>query len=97
MIPYTTNMADRISATELARKLGDVLGRVRCRGESFIVERNGTPVARLEPVAGAPVATVCQALTAWRGEGGGEPDLGLADALERVGLADRPPENPWAS
>jgi hypothetical protein len=34
----------RISATELARKLGDVLGRVRYRGESFIVERNGAPV-----------------------------------------------------
>ena len=87
-------MADRISATELARKLGDILGRVRYRGESFIVERNGTPVARLEPVAGVPVTTVRAALTAWRAA---EPDLELADALERVGSADRPPEDPWAS
>ena len=94
IIPYNALMADRISATELARKLGDVLGRVRYRGESFIVERNGTPVARLEPVAGATLATVRDALTLWRA---GKPDLQLADALERVGSADRAPEDPWAS
>jgi prevent-host-death family protein len=87
-------MADRISATELARRLGDILGRVRYRGESFIVERNGTPVARLEPVGGVPRATVRDALAAWRA---GEPDPAFADALERVGSADRPPEDPWGS
>jgi prevent-host-death family protein len=86
-------MRTRISATELARKLGDVLSRVRYRGESFLVERNGTPVARLEPVAGAP-ATIRDALAAWRMGG---PDPEFADALERVGAADRPPEDPWAS
>jgi prevent-host-death family protein len=52
-VPSSIMVTHRISATELARKLGDVLGRVRYRGESFIVERNGTPVARLEPVARA--------------------------------------------
>jgi antitoxin (DNA-binding transcriptional repressor) of toxin-antitoxin stability system len=80
-----------ISATELARKRGDVLGRVRYRGESFIVERNGVPVARLEPVAGGGAVTLREALTAWRAGG---PDAGWAAALERVGEADRPPENP---
>jgi prevent-host-death family protein len=88
-------MERRISATELARRLGDVLGRVRYRGESFIVERNGTPVARLGPLAtGVSAATARDALAAWRLGG---PDLLLADALERVGAADRPPEDPWAS
>lgn len=87
-------MAHRISATELARKLGDVLGRVRYRGESFIVERNGTPVARLEPLAGVPAATLRDVLVAWRSGG---PDPALAEALERVGEADRAPENPWGS
>lgn len=51
-------MDRHISATELARKLGDVLSRVRYRGESFLVERNGAPVARLEPVPGAAAATL---------------------------------------
>jgi prevent-host-death family protein len=87
-------MDRRISATELARKLGDVLGRVRYRGESFLVERNGAPVARLEPVPGAPAATLREALAAWRSGG---PDAALAEALERVGDADRAPENPWGS
>ena len=38
-----------ISATALARRLGDVLGRIRYRGESFVIERNGVAVARLVP------------------------------------------------
>lgn len=44
-------MESHISATDLARRLGDILGRIRYRGESFIVERNGKPVARIGPVA----------------------------------------------
>ena len=36
----------RITASELARRVGDVLGRVRYRGDSFTVLRNGEPVAR---------------------------------------------------
>ncbi len=87
-------MEHRISATELARKLGDVLGRVRYRGDSFIVERNGDPVARLGPLPGVAGASLREALAAWRVGG---PDATLADALERVGAADRPPENPWGS
>ncbi len=46
-------MEHRISATELARRLGDILGRIRYRGDSFTVERHGTPVARIGPVEGA--------------------------------------------
>ena len=84
----------RISATELARRLGDVLGRIRYRGERFVVERNGTPVARLEPVAGGPAVMLREALTAWRAGG---PDPEFVAALERVGAADRPAENPWDS
>jgi prevent-host-death family protein len=85
----------RISATELARRLGDVLGRVRYRGDSFVVERNGDSVARLVPVPEASVTSLQEALSAWRSAG--EPEVGFADDLERVGAADRPPEDPWAS
>jgi len=42
-------MEQRISATEVARRLGDVLERVRYRGGSFVIERNGSAMARLVP------------------------------------------------
>src|SRR5204862_247662 len=43
-------MESTISATELARNLGDILGKVRYRREVFIVERNGEPIARFPVV-----------------------------------------------
>ncbi len=88
-------MDRRITATELARRLGDVLGRIRYRGDHFLVEKNGVPVARLVPVAGAHPGTLGEALAAWQAVVAG--DAALADALEKIGAADRPPRNPWAS
>jgi prevent-host-death family protein len=88
-------MESRISATELARRLGDVLGRVRYRGDSFLVERNGAPVARLVPAYEGSISTVREALAAWRAAG--TADSSFADDLERIGAADRAPEDAWAS
>ena len=82
-----------ISATELARKLGDVLGKVRYRREAFVVERNGEPVARLGPLPSGRGASLAEGLRAWRSAA--PPDPALADDLERVNAADRPPRNPW--
>jgi prevent-host-death family protein len=39
----------RITATELARNLSDILNRVRYKGERFVVTRNGEEIARLDP------------------------------------------------
>lgn len=86
-------MNQRISATDLARRLGDVLGRVRYRGDTFIVERNGMPVARIEAVASSQ-CTIAQAIGVWLEAG---PDASFADDLEAVGAADRAPANPWHS
>jgi prevent-host-death family protein len=91
---FTDMVMHRISATELARRLGDVLGRIRYRGESFLVERNGTPVARLVPLAGSSPITVEEALAIWME---GAPDVGFADVLEMVGELDQPPESDWES
>lgn len=88
-------MEHKISSTDLARSLGDVLGRVRYRGDSFVIERNGTPVARLTPLVGESTMGVREALRAWCEAA--EPDAGLADLLERVGAADQLPSDPWAS
>jgi antitoxin (DNA-binding transcriptional repressor) of toxin-antitoxin stability system len=43
----------RISATELARRLSDVLSRTHYKGERFVVERGGETVAIVEPPSGA--------------------------------------------
>ena len=88
-------MEHRISATELARTLGDVLARVRYRGDTFVVERNGTVVARVVPAAEGSPTTVLEAFAAWRAAS--EPDPDFADILEWVNNADMPPENPWES
>jgi antitoxin (DNA-binding transcriptional repressor) of toxin-antitoxin stability system len=88
-------MATHISATELVRSLGDVLSRIRYRGESFLVERNGAPVARLEPAAGTAPSTLGSALAAWRAIT--MPDPAFAEDLARVNAADQPPASPWDS
>ena len=72
-----------------------MLGRVRYRGDSFLVERNGDLVARLAPIPEASVTSLQEALSAWRSAG--EPEAAFGDDLERVSAADRPPEDPWAS
>ncbi len=88
-------METTVSATDLARTLGDVLGRVRYRHESFVVERNGTPVARIVPLGRRAATTVAEAMAAWFSSAA--PDPTLARDLARIGAADRPPGNPWAS
>jgi prevent-host-death family protein len=88
-------MEHNISATALARSLGDVLARVRYRQESFVVERNGKPIARLLPVEPrAGDVRLRDALAAWCDA---PADPAFADDLERVGAADRAPMNPWES
>lgn len=88
-------MKNTVTATELARNIGDILARIRYRRESFVVERNGRPVARLIPADVRPMGTVREALAAWME--GAEADPTFVDDLERVNAADRPAENPWAS
>jgi prevent-host-death family protein len=87
-------MEHTISATDLVRRLGDILARVRYRHESFVVERSGTPVARIVPVQSAEGrSTLGDALAAWCTTR----DPSFADDLTRIGRSDRPPANPWAS
>ena len=42
-------METKITPTELARNLSDILNRVKYRGERFRVERRGETVAIIEP------------------------------------------------
>lgn len=82
-----------MTATDLARKLGDTLARVRYGHETFVVEKNGKPVARVVPIAPDRSATVGDVLEVWATA---PADVDFADVLEQVGRDDAPPENPWA-
>jgi len=90
---YNTYMTVDVSATELARNLGDVLAKVRYRGQTFLVRKNGKVVARIEPAAAPGGPTVREAFAAW--VEAASPDPGFGDDLERACHADNPGTNPW--
>ena len=97
----------RISSTELARSIGEILGRLRYGGESFIVEKNGEPVAVLRPYPGLDrppsrasedrpaqaTSSLADVLRAWAE---GDPDPAWADLLKELGRADAPVDDPWS-
>ena len=45
----TSTKSTKVTATELARQLSDILNRIEYRGERFVIERNGKVIATLEP------------------------------------------------
>ena len=85
-------MESRLTATELAKRLSDVLNRVKYRGERFVVVRNGEPVATIGPTAARPGVTV-EEFVARVGDLR-MPGDGFADELEAIqaaqGLAESP-------
>ena len=85
-------MTNSITASALARRLGDILGRVRYRGETFLVERHNTAIARLGPVPNATPVSLRDAAAAWMSVA---TDAEFAADLARIGDADTPPANPW--
>lgn len=44
-------MTERMGVAEVKQQFSDILGRVHHRGERFIIERRGTPLAALVPVS----------------------------------------------
>ena len=85
----------RISSTELARSVGDILNRIRYRGESFVIERNGKTVALLAPHPEPVPKTLREVLGPWAEGAAKDPDF--PDLLEELGRRDRPLEDPWES
>jgi prevent-host-death family protein len=49
-------MDTTISATELSRRMSDILNRVKYGGERFVVQRNGESIALLQPADLRPCA-----------------------------------------
>jgi prevent-host-death family protein len=44
-------MSVRITATRVVREFSELLNEVRYKSQSYIVERNGKPIAQLVPVS----------------------------------------------
>jgi antitoxin (DNA-binding transcriptional repressor) of toxin-antitoxin stability system len=91
-------MQTKITATELARNLSDILNRVHYKGESFVVERNGETVALLEPPKNSKVFTVADFVEWW--EKAPKPDPGFWDDVEEAHrLMNQPLPDPpsWQS
>jgi hypothetical protein len=84
-------VATRITSTELDRKLADILNRVAYRRESFIIERGGREMARLEPVGPKPGVSAEEIAERLRGLRFPE---GFADDLEAVRAEEPPLELP---
>lgn len=64
--------------------------------DSFVVKRNGRPVARVVPIEPeAKQATLGEALAIWCD--GAADDPTFADDLDLVSASDRPPANRWES
>ena len=47
-------MEKHISATDAVREFSELLNRVKFRGERYIIERTGKPMARIEPTDPSP-------------------------------------------
>ena len=86
-------MQQKITATELARSLSDVLSRVHYKGESFVIERNGELVATLEPPDTKPTITLRELLNRLRDRHLLPVDDKFADDLESI-QASQPPVPP---
>jgi prevent-host-death family protein len=89
-------MRERISATQAARSFSALLNRVRYKGDSFVIVRNGEEVGRLEPASSPRPKTLDELLDLLAELGPADEDF--ARDLEEI-RASQPslPESPWRS
>jgi prevent-host-death family protein len=80
-----------LSATEAARRFSEMLNAVERRGETFVVVRNGRPVARIGPAPAAHGAAVKSALRSHRR------DPEWASELDELRKALRIEERHWSA
>lgn len=83
-----TTQPTRITATQLARSLSDILNRVDYRGERFEIQRNGKTIATLAPSDPRAERTLRDFVEYVMSQPTPDPDF--ADDLERV-QAEQPP------
>lgn len=88
--------ASRIAATEAAKTFGGLVDRVREERAVYIIERGGTPVAQIGPVATA-VFTLGDFKTMLRDlPGPDEEYLRAVESVVKSANKPRVPRDPWA-
>lgn len=87
-------MTTRITATEAARNLSDLLNRASYRDESFLITRGGEEVGRLDPPGPRRRKTVRELLDDLKHRGFPDPDFGrdLSEIQAEQPLVE---EAPW--
>ncbi len=75
-----------VSTAWVARNLGACLDRIKHKGDRFVIDQDGEPVAELVSVAGSRTATLRQV---WDALSSVRADAGFADDLRKVNDADR--------
>jgi antitoxin (DNA-binding transcriptional repressor) of toxin-antitoxin stability system len=90
-----------ISVTVAARRFADCINRVRYQGTSFILHKNGVPVARIVPVGSIPGTDLEQLAVALREVREADLQKGEAAAMSReveepgkISPAPIPPKRP---
>jgi prevent-host-death family protein len=87
-------MASRtVGVAEAKKSLSSLLGRVSRRGESFVIQKRGTPVARLVPMDGAPRSGLAD-VRGWLKDG--DPFLAVMEEITAARHARRPRSAPVA-
>jgi len=93
MEPLKTTAPTKITATELARNLSDILNRVRYKGESFHIERKGELIAEIKP---KKVSTMRDLIEFFQTHPAPDPDFwnDVEKAHNAQGVMPPPPEWP---
>ena len=86
---------ESITATDAARRLSDLLNRVRYRHETFSIRRNGEEVARLVPPS-RPAPTLRDVISLIRERGRQDETFG-DDLLAIQAAQPSLPDDPWRS
>ena len=88
-----TRMEAHITAADAAQTFPDVIERVRSRGDVFVVEREGEPICRIEPIR--PARRTARDLVRLL-QAAPHPDSAYLDAVDDiVRNQPAPPESPW--
>ena len=92
-------MKGTITVTEAVRNFADFINRVAYRGEHFVLEKGGRPVARLVPVPqGGRLGDLPGILASVPPLGPGEGESMARDLAEAYrGLPPQDREGPWGS
>lgn len=93
-------MARKLTVTEAVRNFSDILGRVRFKGERFILVKGGRPIAELGPTQAAAMVrleelpAILEALPHLDAENADHFARDLESGQTSVGLT---PTVPWGS